>query len=88
MDPSMRVGFSWDVLEACHRGMLSFNNSFIRLQLRIQDPRDPFELIPIQDEFGSYLQQPTNRPFHCECDSDHTSGSGTLSAEKENEEEP
>lgn len=57
MDPAMRsyLSYAWDFIEAYHKGMLSLNNSLNMLQLRMQEPRAPFEPVPTQDEFISYL---------------------------------
>lgn len=90
MNPIVRVFFSygWGIFEASHRGMLSFNNSLNMLQLRIQKPQAPFDQIPTQDEFNSYLIWFTNRKFHYECDKDHACGSGIWGAQVEDEEGP
>lgn len=45
------------------------------LQLRMQESRVSFELVPTQDEFISYLQWLTNKPFYYEWGSSDASES-------------
>lgn len=51
MYPSMRACFSygWDATEAYHRCMLSVNESLNRLQLRMEEPQAPYELLFTQE---------------------------------------
>lgn len=69
--------YGWYVSKAYHQGMLSINTSMHRLHLQMHDPHASFELIPTLEEFSSYLEWPTNRPFYYEWGSSDAIRSGT-----------
>lgn len=57
------------------------------LRLWMQNPHAPFELVPTQDKFKSYLQWHINRSFYYDWGSGDASGSGAPESQMEDEEE-